>query len=364
MTLLRYLLRLFLRSVSLVFLVILLVVMLFATVENLRRYATDGIGFGDVFRITLLQSTETLYQAFPLVLMLASLATFLRLARSSELVVMRAAGISALRLIGVPVLASMVIGALFVAGVNPFVAASLKRAIDLDNEFTNSGQSLLSFSSDGIWLRQADPGGQTVIQAERANATGTVLDRVRLHRFDADGTLYSRIEAPNARLEAGAWRFDDARVWQRSPRGDFLSVADGGGMSLPTDLTSAEILDSFSPPEMIGFWKLKPFISRIEESGFSGQRHRLFLQGELAKPAFFAAMVLIGAAFALRPTRFGQTGVMVLLAVLAGFSLYFLRDFAQSLGAQGSIPLGVAVWTPPAAAILLAVGLLLHLEDG
>jgi lipopolysaccharide export system permease protein len=296
--------------------------------------------------------------------MLASLATFLRLARSSELVVMRAAGISALRLIGVPVLASMVIGALFVAGVNPFVAASLKRAIELDNEFTNSGQSLLSFSSDGIWLRQADPGGQTVIQAERANATGTVLDRVRLHRFDADGTLYSRIDAPNARLEAGAWRFDDARVWQRSPRGDFLSVADGGGMSLPTDLTSAEILDSFSPPEMIGFWKLGPFISRIEESGFSGQRHRLFLQGELAKPAFFAAMVLIGAAFALRPTRFGQTGVMVLLAVLAGFSLYFLRDFAQSLGAQGSIPLGVAVWTPPAAAILLAVGLLLHLEDG
>ena len=83
MTLLRYLLRLFLRSVALVFLVILLLVVLFATVENLRRYAADAIGSNNVFRITLLQSTETLYQAFPLVLMLASLATFLGLARSS-----------------------------------------------------------------------------------------------------------------------------------------------------------------------------------------------------------------------------------------------------------------------------------------
>ncbi len=102
----------------------------------------------------------------------------------------------------------------------------------------------------------------------------------------------------------------------------------------------------------------------MEEAGFSGRRHRLFLQSELAKPALFAAMVLIGAAFALRPARFGQVGVMIVLAVLAGFSLYFLKDFAESLGASGAIPLMVAAWTPPIAAILLALGLLLHLEDG
>ena len=114
----------------------------------------------------------------------------------------------------------------------------------------------------------------------------------------------------------------------------------------------------------MGFWDLGRFIGQMEDSGFSGQRHRLFLQTELAKPALYAAMVLIGAAFALRPSRFGQTGVMILLAVLAGFALYFLKDFAESLGGQGDIPILVSAWTPPLAAILLAVSLLLHLEDG
>lgn len=75
-------------------------------------------------------------------------------------------------------------------------------------------------------------------------------------------------------------------------------------------------------------------------------------------------MVLIGAAFALRPARFGQSGIMLLMAVLAGFALYFLKDFAESLGASGAAPLAVAAWTPPLAAILLTLGLLLHLEDG
>ena len=99
-----------------------------------------------------------LYQVFPLVLMLASLATFLRFARTSELVVMRASGVSALQLIAVPVLAAIVLGIGFVMVVNPFVAASIKRGLALEDDFRGSGSSLLSFSKEGVWLRQSRPG--------------------------------------------------------------------------------------------------------------------------------------------------------------------------------------------------------------
>ena len=364
MTLWRYILRRFLRSVIAVFLVIALVIMIFTSVENLRRFDGSGAGPADVVWITLLQVPEVLYQVFPLVLMLASLLTFLRLARTSELVVMRASGVSALRLISVPVLAAIVIGIVSVAVVNPFVAASIKRGEAVANDFTNQGSSLLSFSSEGVWLRQADPEGQTVIQAARTNADGTILSRVRMHRFDKAGTLYARINSPAARLTPGAWLLEDATQWELDPEGGFDRTFSGGRLNLPSTLTSAEILESFAPPEEVGFWDLGRFINQMEESGFSGVRHRLYLQSELAKPALFAAMVLIGAAFALRPTRFGQTGIMILLAVLAGFALYFLKDFAESLGGRGQIPLMVAAWSPPVAAILLATSLLLHLEDG
>ena len=135
MTLWRYILRGFLRSVLGVFAVIALVILLFTSVENLRRFGETGASAGDVLHITLLQAPEVLYQVFPLVLMLASLVTFLRLARTSELVVMRASGVSALRLIAVPVVAALVLGMVFVAAVNPFVAASIKRGPDLRGRF-------------------------------------------------------------------------------------------------------------------------------------------------------------------------------------------------------------------------------------
>lgn len=365
MTLWNYVLRRFLVTLLAVQAVIAILVVLFGLVENLRRFAGGDGGAGALLHLTLLQAPEVLYQAFPLVLMLASLVTFLRFARSSELVVMRAAGISALRLIGIPTLVAVLIGMGFLAVVSPFVAASIKQGGTLEDMLRGRDASRLSVSPDGLWLRQADPdGGQTVIQAARSNADGTRLSAARMHRFDSEGRLVGRIEAGSAELAPGVWRVDDALRWNRLEDGTFERNPIAEPFDLPTTLTSEQILDSFSPPEMLSFWQLGRFITQMEESGFSGRRHRLYLQSEIAKPALFAAMVLIGSAFALRPTRFGQTGVMILLAVLAGFSLFFLKDFAESLGASGAIPLIVAAWTPPLAAILLALGLLLHLEDG
>jgi lipopolysaccharide export system permease protein len=66
----------------------------------------------------------------------------------------------------------------------------------------------------------------------------------------------------------------------------------------------------------------------------------------------------------MRHTRFGKTGVMVLSAILLGFGVFFIRSFAQVLGETGQLPVALVAWTPPVAAILLALGLLLHTEDG
>jgi lipopolysaccharide export system permease protein len=90
----------------------------------------------------------------------------------------------------------------------------------------------------------------------------------------------------------------------------------------------------------------------------------MWFMSELANPLLLAAMVLIGASFTMRHTRFGKTGMMVLFALLVGFGLFFLRNFAQVLGETGQLPVAVAAWTPPIAAILLSLGILLHTEDG
>jgi lipopolysaccharide export system permease protein len=55
---------------------------------------------------------------------------------------------------------------------------------------------------------------------------------------------------------------------------------------------------------------------------------------------------------------------MALGCVLSGFGYFFLSDIATALGASGAVPVLIAAWAPPVSAILLSLGLLLHLEDG
>jgi len=129
-------------------------------------------------------------------------------------------------------------------------------------------------------------------------------------------------------------------------------------------LTPERIVASAGTSTSISFWDMPAHIAQLKRAGFSTRRPLIWLQTELARPLFLATMVLIGAAFTMRHARSGHTGLMVLFAILSGFSLYFVRNFALILGESGQLPVLIAAWAPPAAGLLLAFGLILHLEDG
>ncbi len=221
-------------------------------------------------------------------------------------------------------------------------------------------------TEEGLWLRQGGASGQTVIHAARSNLDGTTLFDATFLGFDQDGRPTYRIQAAEARLVTGAWEILDAKEWR------FGSVAEipeavafvAEKMSLASNLTRDQILDSFGTPSSIPIWELPNFINHLEAAGFSARIHRTYLHMELALPVLLVAMVLVGAGFTMRHTRFGRTGLMVMLALALGFTLYFIRNFAAILGENGQIPVILAAWGPPVAAVFLPLGLLLHLEDG
>jgi len=203
----------------------------------------------------------------------------------------------------------------------------------------------------------------------RASNSVERLWDVSIFQFDRQDRLYRRINARTATLGDRVWNLGGVLRWDLSGEGvddqmAGMQAVAAEEMSIRTDLTVERIEDSFAPPETIGFWKLPGFIALLEESGFSSSRHRLHWLRLLAQPVVFVAMVLIGAAFSMRHVRFGGLGYMGLGSVIAGFGYFFLSDIAAALGASGSVPVMLAALGPPGSAVLLALGLLLHLEDG
>lgn len=366
MTLHFYFGRLFLRSVLGVLAIFFAILMLIGLIDQIRRFGgNEEAGFGTLVLMSALSVPASLYRILPLIMILATLSLFLGLARSSELVVTRASGRSALKSLIAPIILAVLIGILAVSAINPIVAATQKQ-YETQAARLSGEASTLSVSSEGLWLRQGSRDGQTVIRATRANLDGTKLFGVTFLGYDSDGRPTYRIEAEEAELVPGAWSIRNAKEWRFDtdaliPEVDSFETE---RMSLASTLTRNQILDSFGTPSAIPIWELPKFISQLEAAGFSARVHRTFFHMELALPILLAAMVLVGAGFTMRHTRFGRTGMMVLMALGLGFTLYFIRNFAAILGENGQIPVILAAWGPPVAALLLPLGLLLHLEDG
>ncbi len=333
-------------------------------VEELRSLP-DGVSFAQVLQLVGLKLPEGLYQILPLVMILSTIALFLGLARSSELVVARASGRSGLAVLVAPVMVAALIGAMAVAVMNPIVAATSKRYADLRESYRSGDASVLSIGAEGLWLRQGGPEGQSVIHAQRASTDATVLFDVSFVTYAPNGGPAQRITAREARLEDGAWLLHQAKAWPLAAGlNPEVGAKNHATLRLPSTLTQDSIRDRFGRPSAIAIWDLPAFINELSDAGFSARRHVVWYQMELARPVFLMAMVLIGAGFTMRPTRLGRTGLAVLSAVLLGFGLYYVRNFAQILGENGQLAPFIAAWVPPLASVLLALGLVLHMEDG
>lgn len=359
----------FARRFIRVFLTTLFIFLAFLTlidlVEQMRRFNSDNVSFTDVFFLTLMNAPAGIYQILPLVMILSSVSLFLTLARTSELVVTRSAGRSALTTLASPMLVSAIIGVSAVTLFNPIVAATSKQFITLEREYKNQETSTVSIGRDGLWLRQGDVDGQTVIHARSAIEQMTTLNDVSFLQFDTNGQPRSHIVADQATLTQRGWQLQNAKQWALNTTDSPEETARiNAQLLVPTSLTEERIRESFSEPSAISIWDMNSYINELEEAGFSARRHKVWFQMELARPLFLMAMVLVGAGFTMRHTRFGKTGVAVLAAVMLGFGLYYVRNFAQILGENGQLPTMIAAWTPPVASILLALGLLLHMEDG
>ncbi|MGF1593428.1 MAG: LPS export ABC transporter permease LptG [Kiloniellaceae bacterium] len=358
-TLTAYIARQYLFWFASFFLAIVAIIFLATIVDLLDRLATKDVPLTLTLNMALLKLPFLSQEVLAFTILFAAMATFWRLTRSHELVVARAAGVSVWQFL-LPVLGSVVvIGLLAVSALNPVASILLSRYERLEAAHIHNQESMLSVAETGVWLRQADGNGQSVIHARRVKPGSVDLQQVMVFRYAGTDRFVDRIDAREARLETGRWILSD--TWLSRP-GEVSQFHER--MELPTDLTVDKIQESFAPPETIGFWHLPQFIELMQSAGFTAVPHRLQFHRLLALPLLFSAMVLLAATFSLRPQRRGRVGAMILAGMLTGFLLYFLSNFVFAIGLSGTIPVVLAAWTPAGVSLMLGVTMLLHLEDG
>ena len=317
--------------------------------------------FSELMGLTLLKSPAIILLLLPFVFLFGTMGAFVALNRRSELVAMRAAGVSAWRFVFPAAATAFLIGLLTATVLNPIGAG-------LNGAFEDRQMALTEGPQTGphdIWLRQGDDRQQVVIHARSHDTVNDVVQlrdvSVFIESVDPSGELRfnRRLEAREASLLPGRWRLIDVR---ETLPGE--SSVHSDRMSIPSMLDHRTAMEKFVAPGAVGFWRLPSTIRAAELAGYSSAGYRLRFEQLLATPILFAAMTLLGAAFSLRLMRLGDLAALAGAGVALGFVIFFVDDFCGALGGAEVIPAALAAWAPPLLALLAGATLLCYTEDG
>lgn len=333
---------------------------LFDVVEMMRRASGKEDATLDVIlQMCLFKLPHLAETILPFTVLFGAMFAFWRLASVNEIIVARAAGVSIWQFLAPAVLVTLFVGIFQIAIFNPFAAVMLSKYESLEAQYLSRSSSLLAVSRNGLWLRQSDQGGQAVIHALRVSKDEMKLHDVIIFLFEGSNRFVGRIDAETAQLKVGYWEIRDG--WIATPNRAAHRI---DYYELPSDLTVTKIQESFASPETMSFWDLPEFISQLEAAGFSGHRHRLYLNKLYALPVLLCAMVLVAAAFTVHVNRRSATLYAIAGGITFSFLLYIMGDVVHAIGLSTSVPTQLAAWTPAGVTMMIGSSLLLHLEDG
>ena len=341
-----------------------LLLILVDLIEHSRRLS-NILDLYSIIHLTFLNAPKSIYEIIDLIMLIASLVFFISISKSSELVIVRGAGRSVYGAIFSPLIVSFCFGIFILAIFNPLVATSSKTYLNMKETYLNGEKAVFSIGSEGLWLRQGNNLEQSVIRAGRANYNGSVLYDVTILSFAENGSANRRLEAKKAIILDKKWQLSNVKVWPLEQ--GFSSEKNAQitpKMIIKSNLTQEEISKRISDPSSISIWNLKSHIMQLRTAGFSVLKYEVRFHSELSHPLFLVSMMLIGCAFTMKNFIGNKKSLAIIASIMLGFSLYYVRNFAQLLAESGQLNLIAATWIPSISSILIALGVILHMEDG
>jgi lipopolysaccharide export system permease protein len=317
-----------------------------------------GISLSTVLKLFVYKLPSVVVLTLPMSCLLSTLLSFGRLSSNSEIVALKASGISFQR-IARPVLFGASLVAISAFFMNETVVPIANRAAEniLMYDVVKQKPTLLR---ERMFLKD-ESGGKLnrVIYVGRLRTRKGSMENVLVQEFD-DGRLSRITTADEGNWRDGVWTLSDGKAFSVDKEGKVGFLFGFKEQRLPLDLTPTQVARSSLKPDEMSLSQLREHIAIMKAQGANLVPLWVSYHLHIAIPWASLVLALIGAALGVRPQRRGGMGVGFGLSVLIVFAYYVVMSMGRALGESGHIPPLVAAWL--ANVVFLGFGGLLTLR--
>jgi lipopolysaccharide export system permease protein len=345
-----YVVRVVLGYTALVMLVLLALGALFLFIGQQDDIGTGSYTASQALLFVALNLPSYLFQLLPVGALIGAMLGLGNLARGSELVAMRAAGVTTLRFCGWLGLAGLILAVALLA-LGEFVAPPLEKYARQLKAF--SKHSEVSFAGDrGAWLRDGD----TIISVQQ-QSSGATFGGVQVFRFDRERRLLSVGQADSASVEAqNRWQLkgfvetrfvDRGTVVGRVPLYPLRST-------LSADLLGLAVVE----PDSMGLRDLRAYVAHLRRNDLDAEAFEVAFWSRASRFVTMALVVLLALPFAMGPMRSTGQGARAVIGILIGAGFVLMSQTLESSGRLLDLPPLVVAWAPTVLLAALTATLL------
>lgn len=344
----RYLLKVIGRSSIMVMLVLLALSGFINLVDQLEDVGVGRFGTTDAFFMVLFLWPRHAFEMFPMAVLMGSMFGLGALANHSELIAIRAAGVSLARLVWATLLAGTILAGI-AALIGEFVVPPAERFAQTYKAELEEEENSISRLA-GAWFRDG-PRIVNILQVQGE----TRLSGVYTYEFEPDGRLLAVGKAPIGELDGQAGLLLRDYVTTRV-EGDVATVENVGMKRIETELAADLLESSVIEPESMGARSLLEYAHYLKDNDLQSVRYELAFWSRFATVAAVALMAVLAVPFVFGTLRSGSQGVRLLIGVLVGV-VFFLAGgaLADSASVYGVAPMAAA-WIP-VGLLFVAIGI-------
>lgn len=350
MTLLdRYLVRQILGYTLLVMGVLMTLSALFIFLGQQDDVGVGTYSMGDALFYTFLNLPNLFYQMLPIAALLGALVGLGNLARGSELIVIRAAGVSVARIAGSAALA----GGILLAGgalVGEFLAPPLEtyaRQVKTYGKFAK-----FSFAgSGGAWIKQGD----TIVSIQQQTAE-TMFGGVFLYVIGTGDDGVRRLEAVGRADEATLvaprqWRLDN---YAESTLGDDgVKARRLDAIDVESDINPEFLGIAVNDPEGLPIRGLVRYLRHLRGNGLDASAYETALWTRISRSLSTVLLCMLAVPFVLGPLRSSGAGSRTVIGILIGVAYFLVNRTLENSGQVYDLPPLVSAWAPAVALALV-----------
>jgi lipopolysaccharide export system permease protein len=345
------------RVIAMLLMLVLVLQMLDLLSEAGAVLSYPGNGDAELWRYVSLRAPQLTARFLPFAVLLGTLVTLATLNANSEVVAMKAAGLSAHQ-----ILAPLML----VAGLVAVVSFVFNERIVARSTATLEAWEAAEFGpiprdsgvKANVWVRD----GEDLIRAGLSSGQGGATRLRDVEIYDRRGNSLSAIVTARGAVFMGpgkGWQLEQAKRFDVAS-GDVMPL---GTVTLARDVRPDQFTLSSVNPDGLSFWELRRAIVALRAAGRPVAALEGSLWHKVSGPLSALLMPLLGAVAAFGIARSGKLFIRAVIGMSLGFAFFVADNFALSMGNLGAYPPVLAAWAPFALFLLVGEAVLMRTEE-